>query len=473
MGENILTGIGGLDLLVDGGFPSGSLILLAGNPGTGKTVFSAQFIYRGAADYGENGVYVSFAESREVFLRNMLDFGFNFEELERQGKFKFLDMTTMKEEGVSSALELLLNEVHRLDAKRLVIDSFSAMAQAFEKPIDVRMAVHLVLNRLVRQLGCTTLIIVEVPMGSERVGVNVEEFVADGILMLRRDEVEGRLIRKIEVLKLRGRRLKDHRYVFTLDGGFKVFPSFALKEIGKPRPFKPLPDTPTHFSTGIIELDEALGGGYPRGSIVLLEVDENVPRGGVSSILNPVRLNFINNDNGVFSIPSAGLSADYVKEGLEPYADRRLFNRNVRIVEFEEESQEPYTIALRGRSIMDDYEKFWEHISTFKAETGKPVLGTIGYDTLEYTYPDDTAILIQQMVKTAKRIRVSGDLRINIVRPAMKITPHARYISDMYFKLVEVDGSLCLYGLKPRTGIYNIEVDVKEEYPKTRLTPII
>ena len=473
MGENVLTGIGGLDLLVGGGFPSGSLILLAGNPGTGKTVFSTQFIYRGVVDYGENGVYVSFAESREVFLRNMLDFGFNFEELERQGKFRFLDMTTMKEEGVSAALELILNEVHGLGAKRLVIDSFSAMAQAFEKPIDVRVAVHLVLNRLVRQLGCTTLIIVEVPMGSERVGVNVEEFVADGILMLRRDEVEGRLIRKIEILKLRGRRLKDHRYVFTLDGGFKVFPSFALKEIGKPRPFKPLPDTPMHFSTGIIELDEALSGGYPRGSIVLLEVDENVPRGGVSSILNPVRLNFINNGNGVFSIPSAGLNADYVKRGLEPYADKRLFNRNVRIVEFEEGSQEPYTIALRGRSIMDDYEKFWEHIRAFKAETGKPVLGTIGYDTLEYIYPDDAAILIQQMVKTAKRIRVSGDLRINIVRPSMKITPHARYISDVHFKLVEAGGSLCLYGLKPRTGIYNIEVDVKEEYPKTRLTPIV
>jgi len=472
MEKNVPTGISGLDLLV-GGFPSGSLILLAGNPGTGKTVFSAQFIFRGVVDYGENGVYVSFSESRKVFLRNMLGFGFNFEELERQGKFRFLDMTTMKEEGVSAALNLILNEVHRLGAKRLVIDSFSAMAQAFEKPIDVRVAVHLVLSRLVRQLGCTTLIIVEVPMGSERVGVDVEEFVADGIIMLRRDEVEGRLIRKIEILKLRGRRLKDHRHVFTLDGGFKVFPSFALKEIGKPRPFKPMPDTPTHFSTGIIELDEALGGGYPKGGIVLLEVDENVPRGGVSSILNPVRLNFINNGNGVFSVPSAGLSADYVREGLEPYADSRLFNRNVWIVEFGEESQEPYIIALRGRSIMDDYERFWEHISTFKAETGKPVLGTIGYDTLEYTYPDNPAILIQQMVEMAKRVRVSGDLRINIVRPAMKITPHARYISDIHLKLVEVDGSLCLYGLKPRTGIYNIEVDVKEGYPKTKLTPII
>lgn len=82
-------------------------------------------------------------------------------------------------------------------------------------------------------------------------------------------------------------------------------------------------------------------------------------------------------------------------------------------------------------------------------------------------------MLIQQMVETAKRIRVSGDLRINIVRPAMKITPHAKYISDIHLKIVEVDGSLCLYGLKPRTGIYNIEVDVAKEYPKTKLTPIV
>lgn len=473
MGERVPSGIDRLDPLIGGGFPSGSLILLAGNPGTGKTVFSARFLYRGVADYAENGVYVSFAEGREVFFRNMLGFGFDFEELGRDGKFRFLDMTTMKMKDIRPALKLILEEVHRLGAKRLVIDSFSAMAQAFEKPIDVRVAVHLILSRLVRRLDCTTLIIVEVPLGSERLGVDVEEFVADGILMLRREEVEGRLIRKIEILKLRGRRLKEHRHIFTLEGGFKAFPSFALKDVEKPRPFKPLPETPTHFSTGIVELDEALGGGFPRGSVVLLEVEDNVPRGGVSSILNPVRLNFINNGNGVFSVPSAGLSAAYVKEGLEPYAEKQFFKRNVRIVEFGEESQEPCIIALRGRSIMDDYEKFWEHISTFKAEAGRPVLGTIGYDTLEYTYPDDAAILIQMMVETAKRIRVSGDLRINIVRPAMKITPHARYISDIHFKLVEVDGSLCLYGLKPRTCIYNVELDVSLGYPKTKLTPIL
>jgi len=94
------TGIYGLDPIIGGGFPKGSLILVAGNPGTGKTIFSAQFLYYGATEFGEKGIYVSFAESRNTFFSHMLDFGFDFEKLEREGKFKFLDMVTVKEEGV-------------------------------------------------------------------------------------------------------------------------------------------------------------------------------------------------------------------------------------------------------------------------------------------------------------------------------------------------------------------------------------
>ena len=56
--SKVPTGIKGLDSVISGGFPRGSLILLAGNPGTGKTVFSSAFLYHGAVDYGENGIYV-------------------------------------------------------------------------------------------------------------------------------------------------------------------------------------------------------------------------------------------------------------------------------------------------------------------------------------------------------------------------------------------------------------------------------
>ncbi|MEM4983217.1 MAG: ATPase domain-containing protein, partial [Candidatus Bathyarchaeia archaeon] len=82
--KRVPTGISGLDEVLGGGFPRGSLIILAGNPGTGKTIFSAIFLYNGIVNYGERGVYVSFAENREAFLSNMLSLGLDFERLEEE-----------------------------------------------------------------------------------------------------------------------------------------------------------------------------------------------------------------------------------------------------------------------------------------------------------------------------------------------------------------------------------------------------
>ena len=186
--ERASTGIDGLDVVVEGGFPRGSLILVAGNPGTGKTVFSAQFIYRGAVDYGENGVYVSFAEGKKSFIDYMRRFGMDFERLEREGKVKILDMVTVTEKAVSDVLNKIVEEVLSLKAKRLVIDSFSALAQAFKEKIEARIILHTILGRIVKSTGCTTILILEIPYGEERMGLGIEEFVADGIIILKRGE---------------------------------------------------------------------------------------------------------------------------------------------------------------------------------------------------------------------------------------------------------------------------------------------
>jgi circadian clock protein KaiC len=165
------SGIEGLDELVGGGLPRGGLIVLAGNPGTGKSIFSAHFLYRGCVDYGESGVYVGFAEDREAFYRNMKAFGFDFEKLEREGRFSFLDLVTMREEAISTIMELIVRKIAELGAKRLVVDSFSAMAQAFRETHDVRIVLHTILGRIVKSMGCTTILVVEVPYGETRIGL--------------------------------------------------------------------------------------------------------------------------------------------------------------------------------------------------------------------------------------------------------------------------------------------------------------
>ncbi|MBS7656143.1 AAA family ATPase, partial [Candidatus Bathyarchaeota archaeon] len=202
MVDRIETGIKGLDEVVEGGFPKGSLILLAGEPGTGKTAFSMQFLVKGC-ELNESSVYVGFAEARDTLITNFskhLDM--DLTGLEVEGKLKILDFTAMRGEAVSDILEAVLREVNALKAGRLVIDSFSALAQAFKEPIDVRIIVHTVLSRIARGLGCTTVMIEEVPIGESRIGLGMEEFVADCVLRLKASELDGRLFRDMEIIKL-------------------------------------------------------------------------------------------------------------------------------------------------------------------------------------------------------------------------------------------------------------------------------
>ncbi len=207
--DRVSTGVGGLDKLIEGGFPKGSLILLAGSPGSGKTIASAQYLYHGASDLGENGVYVSFGERKRVFFKNMERFGFNFNQLESKGKFKFLDMMTPKNEALLDTLGLALKEVHSMKTQRLVIDSFSAMSLAFEKKVEGRIILHL-LEKVMREIGCTTLLVVEVPTGKPGLGLGFEEFIADGIILFETIEVRSGIRKRAIIRKMRGTNHKQN-----------------------------------------------------------------------------------------------------------------------------------------------------------------------------------------------------------------------------------------------------------------------
>jgi len=289
--KRILTGIEGLDSLIEGGVPRGSLILLAGSPGSGKTVFGTKFLCKGAKDLDEAGIHVTFAESKETFVHNMSrHVGRDFERSLKNGKLKVLDFITVKEKGVSAVLESILVEVEKAKAKRLVIDSYSAMAQAFVEKIEARIIVHSILGKLVRGLGCTTILISEVPRGQERIGMGIEEFVTDGVILFKDIDVHGesldgqiypeqleiRTARAMEIVKLRGTMRAQKRCIFTLKDGFQCFGPYRenLDMTGR----KSIPDVDReHISSGIKDLDK-ITGGFLKGSFNLLEIEHGVDR---------------------------------------------------------------------------------------------------------------------------------------------------------------------------------------------------
>ena len=198
--DRIKTGINGLDPLVNGGFPKGHSILLCGAPGTGKTIFGLQFLYSGAKEFNENGLYVSIEENPIKLKGYAKEFGWtDIETLEKDKKIQFLRVPPS--ERKFDIVDIVRKKIQETGAKRMVIDSLSAIYLAFE---DITQFVYSFVN-LLEELGLTSLFITDSPPGSELLTKDgVSEFVCDGVIHLQLHDVSRTVNRTISIKKMRG-----------------------------------------------------------------------------------------------------------------------------------------------------------------------------------------------------------------------------------------------------------------------------
>ena len=216
MSERISTGNLELDGLLDGGLLKNSMVLIAGNPGAGKTILSSRFIYEGARN-DEPGIYACFAETRNRLIEDMKRFGMDFEPLIRRRKVEILDLSIGSETEVQSALNQIFESITNLRAKRLVVDSIAAMALGLETEFEKRHLIRL-LYRLILRTGCTTIAVTDIPWNSNRIGESIEEFVADGIILLEHQYDEtGTMKRQLRITKMRGTNHSRKTNVYTIN----------------------------------------------------------------------------------------------------------------------------------------------------------------------------------------------------------------------------------------------------------------
>jgi len=211
-------GIGELDGLIEGGVPRGGLIIIAGNAGVGKTILSAQFIYNGASLYGEKGIYICMSETGEHFKADMASLGWDFSKLEEKGMVRIVEFPTMAKIGVEDVVSLIVDEARKFKADRVVVDSVSALNMALSRKSEVRAVVNL-LARMLKNLGCTTLMVTENPWGSKGIGMGVEEFISDGIIIMESVVVGNRLDKRLMILKMRATNHDTKYYRLHVDKG--------------------------------------------------------------------------------------------------------------------------------------------------------------------------------------------------------------------------------------------------------------
>jgi KaiC/GvpD/RAD55 family RecA-like ATPase len=188
--ERTKTGIPGLDELLNGGIPKGSNVLVTGGAGTGKTIFTTQYLYEGALKYGEPGVFVTLEGNIRDITWNMESFQWDIKSLQDQGMFTIYKMSmefASQRETLETRLTEELREIERevkdINAKRLVIDSTTVFG-AYLEPSMLRTTLFKLADSL-KTFGCTTLLTAEIQSSKGSFSsFGVEEFVVDGVIAL-------------------------------------------------------------------------------------------------------------------------------------------------------------------------------------------------------------------------------------------------------------------------------------------------
>ena len=228
--------------LLKADYPGGYGYTVMGGPGSGKTIFAMQFLYNGATKYGENGVYVSFDESIRSIKKSATKLGMDLTGLEKKEQLAIVDASPVRIEAgkyttktdtflglpnfdIDTLLRSIRKATERVDAKRIVVDSISALLIQYRDPFIVRRETLSLISALSQDEKYTTLFLSEVNKPDAVSHLNVEAFLTNGVIILHNIKQREEKIRAIEILKMRGVKHSNRMHPLKItDKGIIIYP---------------------------------------------------------------------------------------------------------------------------------------------------------------------------------------------------------------------------------------------------------
>ena len=267
--EKALTGISGFDQITNGGLPKGRPTIVCGGPGCGKTMFAMEFLVRGATQFNEPGVLMTFEETGEEMTKNVASLGFDLDGLVARKKLMMdyvkIEPAEIQETGAYDLEGLFVRlqyAVEAVGAKRVVLDTLEAVFSGFSNAGMLRAEIRR-LFRWLKDRGLSTVVTAERGDGTlTRYGL--EEYVSDCVIFLDHRVTEQVSTRRMRVVKYRGTSHGADEYPFLIDDrGFSVLPSTSMRlnhQVSNQR-----------VSSGVPDLNAMLEDkGFYKGSSVLV-----------------------------------------------------------------------------------------------------------------------------------------------------------------------------------------------------------
>lgn len=267
--EKCPTGIRGFDEVSSGGLPKGRSTLICGSAGCGKTVLAMEFLLRGAIQFKEPGVFVSFEETPKDLAQNFASLGYDLNDMIARKLIAmdhvYIKRSEIEETGEYDLEGLFIRLAHAIDsikAKRIVLDTIESLFSGFSNVGILRAEFRRLFHRL-KDRGITAIVTGE--SGEKTLTrYGLEEYVADCVILLDFRVREQISTRRLRIIKYRGSSHGADEYPFLIENtGISILPVTSLG----------LEHTVSNerIASGITRLDNMLAGkGFYRGSTILI-----------------------------------------------------------------------------------------------------------------------------------------------------------------------------------------------------------
>ena len=422
----------------------GSTLLIKGYAGAGKTTLALQLLTE-LAPRGE-GVYVSSRVSERKLNEELPWTRFGDKKGAGTGAFEDLRLGS-SETFVEEILKVVAGRSQGPPA--VVLDTWDGIAKEMDP--NERLKAEKMLVTVADSTRARTIFVSEEPERSTM------DYLVDGIVEMKREERHGRVFREIEVQKLRGTMIDQHKYLYTLlDGRFTVIPPYDDPPLSTARPPAPAKADADLLTFGSPDLDRVFGG-HRRGSVIVLVYDESVPYTAIRLVTLPAAVSALNAGHAVFDIPLPGTTNKEVAEVVRPFVPDEAFHDCLAIGSPGGDSDLlPPLYSVTGSEPRQASAKINDLLARIRRHSkSRSLLMVEALGPFEALYASRMDLFVEAIGARVGLVRSGGvDALIFLIQHDSAALSRTLAMSGRFARLLSRDRSVVILGEKPATPAY-------------------